>query len=420
QLHASTALRQMLRATAWSGVSIAIVSAASANPTGGSVVSGQANINQADPNHTVITQTSPNAAINWQSFSIGSKQTVSINQPSSTSWELERVIGADPSRIHGQLNSNGNVALINPNGLFFSRGSQVNVHGIVATTADIRDLDFNAGRLKFDVPSSNPKAKVVNNGTITVADHGLAALVAPDVRNSGTITAKFGRVMLAGAQAFTVDLYGDGLISFDITSQVKAANVTNTGKLEADGGIIQLSASSVDDIVTGVINMGGTVAANTVGTQTGSITADAGANGQLNVTGEVSAQGAHAGETGGSIGLTGGNASVAGTATIDASGSAGGGSIKLGGGFHGSDTSIANAQTTTVAAGAVLDASAVDQGGGGKVAVWSQKSTAVHGTIRAKGGAKGGNGGFVETSSHGHLDIAGAKVDTSAPAGNAG
>src|SRR6185437_11259462 len=197
-------------------------------------------------------------------------------------------------------------------------------------------------------------------------------------------------------------------ISFDITSQVKGANVTNTGKLEADGGVIELSASSVDDIVTGVINMGGTVAA------------DAGANGQLNVSGAVSAKGANAGETGGSIALTGANVSVAGSATLDASGRAGGGSIKLGGGLHGTDTSIADAQTTTVAAGAVLDASATDKGDGGSVVVWSDKATAVHGTIHAKGGAKGGKGGFVETSSHGHLDIAGAKVDTSAPQGAAG
>jgi filamentous hemagglutinin family protein len=419
QLRASTALRQMLRATAWSGVSIAIVSAASANPTGGTVVSGQANINQTDPNRTVITQSTDRAAINWQSFNIGAKQSVVIAQPSSSSWELERVIGSDPSRIAGRLSSNGNVALINPNGLFFSQGSQIDVNGLVATTANIRDRDFNEGRFNFSIPSSNPNAKVVNKGTITVADHGLAALVAPQVRNSGTITAKFGRVMLAGAQTFTVDLYGDGLLSFDVTSKVKGADVTNLGKIEADGGVIQLSASSVDDIVTGVINMGGTVAANTVGTQTGTISADAGANGQLNVTGQVSAQGANAGETGGSIALTGGNVDVMSTATIDASGSAGGGSIKVGGGFHGTDTNIANAQTTTIAAGATLDASAVQQGDGGSVVVWSDKQTNFAGTIRAKGGAKGGNGGKAEVSSKGKLAFTG-KADLTAPKGKAG
>ena len=260
---------------------------------------------------------------------------------------------------------------------------------------------------------------MVNAGTITVADHGLAALVAPGTQNSGVITAKFGRVMLAGAQTFTVDLYGDGLLSFDVTSKVKGANVSNTGKLEADGGVIQLSASSVDDIVAGVINMGGTVAANSVGAQTGAITADAGANGQLNVTGLVSAQGANAGETGGAIALTGGSVAVTGNASIDASGSAGGGSIKVGGGFHGSDASIANAQTTTIGANATLDASAVQQGTGGSVVVWSDKKTSFAGTIRAKGGAAGGDGGKAEVSSKGVLAFTG-HADLSAPKGKAG
>src|SRR6266851_4879336 len=419
QLRASTALRLMFRATAWSGVSIAIMSSASANPTGGNVVSGQASINQANPNRTEITQTTDRTAINWQSFSIGANQYTVFFQPSASSVALNRVKGPDPSLIAGHLQANGNLILVNPNGVLFSAGSQVNVHSIVATTADIRDRDFNEGRFNFSIPSPNPTATVVNEGTITVADHGLAALVAPGTQNSGVITAKFGRVMLAGAQTFTVDLYGDGLLSFDITSKVKGANVTNTGEIQADGGVIQLAASAVDDIVTGVINMGGTIAASTVVAQTGTITADAGTTGQLTVTGQVSAQGANAGETGGAITLTGGTVAVASGAGIDASGSAGGGSIKVGGGLHGSDPSVANAQTTTIAANATLDASAVQQGDGGSVVVWSEKKTSFAGTIRAKGGAKGGDGGKVEVSSKGVLAFTGT-ADLSAPFGKWG
>src|SRR6266851_3166543 len=419
QLRASTALRLMFRATAWSGVSIAIMSSASANPTGGNVVSGQASINQANPNRTEITQTTDRTAINWQSFSIGANQYTVFFQPSASSVALNRVKGPDPSLIAGHLQANGNLILVNPNGVLFSAGSQVNVHSIVATTADIRDRDFNEGRFNFSIPSPNPTATVVNEGTITVAEHGLAALVAPGTQNSGVITAKFGRVMLAGAQTFTVDLYGDGLLSFDITSKVKGANVTNTGEIQADGGVIQLAASAVDDIVAGVINMGGTIAASTVVAQTGTITADAGATGQLTVTGQVSAQGAYPGETGGAITLTGGTVAVTGGASIDASGSAGGGSIKVGGGLHGSDPSVANAQTTTIAANATLDASAVQQGDGGSVVVWSEKKTSFAGTIRAKGGAKGGDGGKVEVSSKGVLSFTGF-ADLRAPFGRAG
>src|SRR5258708_29747032 len=126
---------------------------------------------------------------------------------------------------------------------------------MVSQTADVRDRDFNEGRFNFSIPSPNPTATVVNEGTITVADHGLAALVAPGTQNSGIITAKFGRVMLAGAQTFTVDLYGDGLLSFDVTSKVKGANVSNTGQLQAHCRVIQLSPSSVDDIVPRVLNI---------------------------------------------------------------------------------------------------------------------------------------------------------------------
>ncbi|HEX7966604.1 MAG TPA: filamentous hemagglutinin N-terminal domain-containing protein, partial [Stellaceae bacterium] len=334
QLRASTALRILLQATAWSGVSIsvAMVSPASANPTGGAVVAGKATIDQADPNRTVINQASDRAAINWQSFSIGANQYTVFYQPSASSVALNRVTGPDPSTIAGHLQANGNVILVNPNGVVFSQGSQVNVHGLVATTSDIQNSDFMAGRFNFSIPSPNAGATVVNEGTITVADQGLAALVAPGTQNSGIINARFGRVMLAGAQTFTVDLYGDGLLSFDVGSKVKGASVTNTGEIHADGGVIQLQASAVDDIVTGVINLGGLVSANTLVTQTGTVIADAGASGQLNVPGQVEARGANPGETGGNVTLTGGSVAV--TGTVDASGSAGGGTIKVGGGFH--------------------------------------------------------------------------------------
>jgi len=338
QLRASTALRLLFRATAWTGVSISIISSATANPTGGKVVQGQATINQSDPNATVITQTTQNATINWNSFGIDAGQRTSIYVPNKSAVEVERVTGGDPSKISGLLESRvgtpgapgaygGTIVLINPNGIVFSGGSQVNVGGLIASTADLaanlRDNDP-VQRLNFNKPSPNPNATIVNQGTITVADHGLAALVAPGVQNSGVITAKFGKVMLAGAQTFTVDLYGDGLLSFDVTSKIKGAIAINDGQINAPGGVIQLSASAIDDVVAGVINIdgkpvvngvyvGGTVSADAQGAAGGTIIADAG-SGHLSVSGQISASGVNPGETGGSIALTG-NSVAASTTT---------------------------------------------------------------------------------------------------------
>ena len=85
-----------------------------------------------------------------------------------------------------------------------------------------------AGNMRFDRPSPNPNAAVVNAGTITVAEKGLAALVAPHVVNSGVIQARLGRVVLAGAETYTLDFYGDGLINFDVGPQVTAAPAKRT------------------------------------------------------------------------------------------------------------------------------------------------------------------------------------------------
>ncbi len=86
-----------------------------------------------------------------------------------------------------------------------------------------------AGAMMFDQPG-NPNAKIDNHGNITVKQAGLAALVAPQVANSGAITAKLGHVVLAGAKTATLDLYGDGLLSLDVTNQVTQTPVDKNGK----------------------------------------------------------------------------------------------------------------------------------------------------------------------------------------------
>ncbi|WP_233233247.1 filamentous hemagglutinin N-terminal domain-containing protein [Bordetella sp. LUAb4] len=407
---------------------------AQANPTGGNVVAGSATINNQGNGTLNINQSSGKAIINWKGFSIGANETVNFVQPGSKSVTLNRVVGNDPSAIFGKLNANGTVMLVNPNGVVFGKSARVDVGGLVATTANIRDDDFMAGRLKFNQASTNLNAMVVNEGQISIKDSGLAALVAPAVKNSGVIEAKLGKVALAGARTFTVDFQGDGLLSFDASSVVKdapkdangkavGALVTNTGVIRADGGTVLMTARAVKDVVDNVINTDGIVSAKSVGTRNGKIVLSGGDAGTVNVAGTVDASGTHAGEQGGKVVVTGQNVKVASGAVIDASGAAGGGEIALGSqGVAPADGSAAysnKSATLSVAAGATVKADALDQGKGGNVTLWSTDSTTFAGTISARGGANGGDGGFAEVSAEKNISLTGS-ADLRAPKGNAG
>jgi len=281
--------------------------AVNAQPQGGRVVAGAASIGQT-ATLTQINQASQRAAIDWNSFDVGSKQQVQFQQPSPSAITLNRVTGADPSQIAGQITANGQIALVNPAGVLFTKDAQVQAQSVVVSAAGISNRNFMAGRMVFDQPA-RPDAAVVNQGRITVKQTGLAALVAPRVENDGMISAKLGRVVLGGAETATLDLYGDGLLSIDVTGQVKrspvdkdgnvaTALVTNTGTVLADGGTVLLTASAVDGVVQTLVTAGGNISAPSVGGQTGRI-AVRGTGGAVLVTGSVLAQGQQSGTTGG-------------------------------------------------------------------------------------------------------------------------
>src|SRR5579872_1353915 len=161
-----------------------------ANPAGGQVVAGSASVQYG--NTTVITQHSNSAIVNWQSFSIAPNETTQFVQPSSSSVILNRVIGADASQIMGTLKSNGAVFLVNPNGVLFGPNSHVNVGSLLVTTAAISNADFMSGNYHFT--NAPDGSTITNQGHITVAQAGYAALVAPNVENLGTIKATLGKV----------------------------------------------------------------------------------------------------------------------------------------------------------------------------------------------------------------------------------
>lgn len=409
-------------------------SGAHANPTGGNVVGGSATIIDRGNGTLDIKQSTGKAIINWKDFSIGANETVNFRQPGSKSVTLNRVVGNDPSAIFGQLNANGTVMLVNPNGVVFGKGARIDVGGLVATTANISDKDFLAGKYKFNQASSKTDAMIVNEGTISIKDSGLAALVAPSVRNSGVIQAKLGRVALAGANTVTVDFHGDGLLSFDATSTINdlpkdengkpvSVLVTNTGEIRADGGMVLMTARTVKGVIDNVVNTDGIVTARSVGTQNGKIVLSGGDAGTVRIAGKVDATGVGAGQQGGKVVVTGEHVDVTRTAAIDVSGAAGGGEIALGSlGVAPDDGSAAfsgKSSSVKVAAGATLKADALVKGNGGSVTMWSNEATAFAGSLSARGGELGGDGGFAEVSSKKNIGLTGS-VDMRAPKGKTG
>jgi filamentous hemagglutinin family protein len=180
---------------------------------GGVVTGGVATINTSG-SYTTITQSTSNVVINWDSFSIGTGQTVEFVQPGSESIALNRVIGTDPSVILGNLNSNGKVFLLNPNGILFGNGSSVNVGGLVATTMNITDADFMAGNYAF---TGAGNGTILNEGTINATGGGYVALMGRNVSNQGVISARLGSVVLAAGEAVTLDVAGDGLLNVSVS-----------------------------------------------------------------------------------------------------------------------------------------------------------------------------------------------------------
>lgn len=383
-------------------------------PDGGVVVGGAATITHPGPGQIRVDQGTERAVIDWRSFDVGRDASAHFAQPGSRAIAVNRVTGgADASQVLGRLSADGTVMVLNSNGVLIGATARIDVGGLVASTGDI-DVDrFMAGHETMEL-SRFGDGSVVNQGTVTVADGGLAALVAPTVRNDGVIRAEAGRVALAGGgTAATVDLWGDGLVSFAVGDT--GGSVGQAGRIEAAGGAVLLTVAEATRVIDGAIDMSGVVQVASARAEGGRITLDGGATGRVTLAGTLDAAG---GTRGGAVDVTAGTVALAGAARIDASGAAGGGSVRIGGDYLG-EGDLPAARTTTVAAGAGIRADATVAGDGGRVIVWADVTTVMDGAVSARGGPAGGDGGFVETSGKVNLGLSGS-VDVSAPAGRAG
>ena len=306
-------------------------------PEGGQVAAGQAAITTAGSTMTIAQQTAQ-AIINWQNFGIGSGEAVHINQPNSQAMLLNRVVGSNPSEIFGQLTANGQVILVNPNGVFFRPGSSVDVGGLTASTLNIANEDFLKGQLRFAGDSQNP---VINAGTIT-AQNGYVNLLAKEVVNEGIIAAQTGSVNLAAGSGMSLDYNGDGKMTVAVTDGAYQSAVANKKLIQADGGLVVMTASGKDALMDSAVNNSGMIQANTLGeatgqisltgdniATTGTITADGGTNGQggtikiianhkTAVDGQLSAKGGQLAGDGGFIETSGDIVSIGDHSSIQA------------------------------------------------------------------------------------------------------
>ena len=382
-----------------------------ANPEGFHVTSGVATLSHPDPS-TLTIHTGERTIIRWDQFSIAHGETTRFVMPSAASAVLNRVIGGNLSEIYGALEANGKVFLINPKGIIFGENAQINTASFFASTLDALDADFlKGGEIGF---TGDSKSSIVNLGTISAWD-GDVALIAYHIDNQGVLNAKNGVAGLAAGTNVLLVPEGNQRIlirACSLESSGEGTGIDNSGvisalqaELKADGNPYQFA-----------IKESGTIDALAIEQRGGHIYLVA-EGGRVDASGTHTAT--HSNGSGGEVQLLGKELYVRDSAQIDVSGSHGGGTVLIGGDYQGNNPEISNAEVTYVAEKAQIRADAASDGNGGKVILWGDRGTGFFGTISARGGEVGGDGGFVEVSSPQYLDFAG-KVDTSAPQGKTG
>ena len=406
-----------------------------ANPSGGVVVHGNVNIGSGAGGNLQIRQNSNKAIIDWNSFSIAQGELTQFRQPGANAAVLNRVTGGDPSAIHGALRANGNVFVINPNGILVGQSGTIDVHGLVLSTLDVDNGEFLAGG---DMTFRGAGEGVTNFGKIN-AIGGDVFLIGQTVQNSGTITATGTVGLGAGTEVLlTANETATGERMFVRSGQGSGGTgVLNDGtiqgaavELKAHGNVYALAINNKGSVrATGATTSGGKVFLRAPGggvSNSGSIRANGPSGSSARVLieaayakvdgliraegGSVRITGSDSAEIDGTIDVAstvgrGGDVTVEGdvvaigsTASVDASGLSGGGSVRIGGGFQGNDDDVRNARIVDVAEGAAFNVDSTGNADAGRVIVWSDEETSFRGNISAQARGGSGNGGFVEVS----------------------
>lgn len=423
-----------------------------ANPSGEAVRFGDVQFHRNGGNLRIV-QGGSHAIIDWDRFSIAHGETTRFFQPGPNAAALNRVHGQVISRIDGTLRANGQVFLLNPNGIVVGRDGIIDVAGFTGSTLDVEDSEFLAGGdLRF---RGSSQAGIVNLGQIS-ASQGDVFLLAATVDNSGYLRAPRGTVGLAAGNDILLKESGEERVYVrGASGGKKESGVVNRGQIEAnvaelkahggnlygmavknegrvaatgvsrEGGQIFLRAGGQRPVARsnssrgrsggGKIQSTGTLRARPVGSGAGGqVTVDAGPEGEVEIGGRVDASAAGRGSDalGGSVVLLGKDIRIFEDTLILADGSSGGGRIFVGGGHRGEDRDFFNATDVTVEEGALLRADAEQRGDGGEIVVFAESGLRFSGEAAARGGRRGGDGGWVELSGKKTVDIPRGLVDS--------
>ena len=386
-------------------------------PTNPNIESGAATITQST-NQLTINQSTDKLITNWSSFNIGKDATVQFNQPSSTSSALNRVNSNDPSYIFGSLRANGQVILINPSGVIFGQGARFDAGSFIASTLNLKSSDFLNNKYIFERDPNLQAGSIENNGSINAFAGGTVAFIAPQIVNNGSIATPSGTAALLSGDKVTLTLSGNRLISYSVDVGTLNSLIENKNIIKADDGVVILSAKALSSIKKSVVNNSGIIEAKGITKEGGKVFLDGDIvinSGTINVSSSKN--------KGGNIQITGDDLKITSSAKLIATGATGGGEILVGGSYQNLITTIRQAIKVIVELGALLDASATENGNGGAIVVWSniyrrESETYAHGTFIANGGASSGDGGQIETSGY-YLNTENATGSANSPTGGA-
>ena len=245
-------------------------------PQEGTVVFGNVTIDKTTADKMTITQSSPTTQINWKSFDIGQKKEVEFKQPNEHAVAYNRVTGGNASQIQGKLTANGKVYLANPNGVIITKGAEINVAGLFATTKDLEQISESGNSYQFTRKAKDgqelKEGQVLNQGKITAQD--FVVLNGDKVINEGEISveknaANNGKVYLSSGEDFTFTL-PDSVISVALEDNAVQGIVKNEGIIKA-GEITLLSAKGRKQALDSLVVNNGVLEATEVSNRKGKI-----------------------------------------------------------------------------------------------------------------------------------------------------
>jgi len=390
-------------------------------PSGDNVVAGSVNISTQDTS-MIIDQSSNQAIIEWNSFDIGQNNSVVFQQPSISSSALNRVMSGNPTNLAGTLGANGNVFVVNENGVYFTSTAIISANSFAASTLAISNNDFLNNKYQFSIDALESQlSSIINKGSITTLDGGFTALLGGAVSNEGTVNANLGKVGIGVGKEIVLDLSGDQFLQvsvpideaitvFDENEEEVDMLIQHAGTTKANN--INLSVGSAKNILARAVNIPGDLIATSASQKDGVITL--GGSGSVVVAGNLSAK------ENGNINISGDFVSLGGT--VDVSGNSAGsitvqaeGEASISAKLNASSTNdeggkinITSSSKIVQSHGSLLNVSGQTSGGSIKLSSIGFVSS---GDIEAKGHSL--KGGFVDIEASNDIRLLSSNINAS-------